>query len=251
MQHDIPYELWNGKTASVKYFKVFGSPSYIKRDEDNLGKFDPRIDEGIILGYSSKSKAYKCFKKRLHNIVENTNVRVHEMSNTCEKLQGCDDSLQNVEAESVDQQPSSSMQAGTASSNADNTPEIGQNEAIETHPDVEAANNQFGTADTSIGYTPSHDQNKTTSRVSLKTSSKFVQKNHPINQILQENRPRATRRNVNYYEDEDISLLSMIEPKSFEEVAEDKSWVVAMEEELDQIQKMELRYLSQGLKIRM
>lgn len=73
----------------------------------------------------------------------------------------------------------------------------------------------------------------------MKTSSRFVQKNRPINQILQEDKPRTTRRNVNYFEDEDISLLSMIEPKSFEEAVEDKYWVVAMKEELDQIQKSE------------
>lgn len=44
-----PYELWNGRATTVKYFKIFGSPCYIRRDEDNLGKFDPRADEGIFL----------------------------------------------------------------------------------------------------------------------------------------------------------------------------------------------------------
>ena len=40
-----PYELWNGRPASVKHFKVFGSKCYIKRNEDDLGKFDSRTDE--------------------------------------------------------------------------------------------------------------------------------------------------------------------------------------------------------------
>lgn len=34
-----PYELWFGHVPTVKYFKVFGSKCYIKRDED-IGKFD-------------------------------------------------------------------------------------------------------------------------------------------------------------------------------------------------------------------
>lgn len=72
-----PYELWKGKPTTIKYFRIFGSPCYIKR-EDNLGKFDARADEGIFLGYSSKSKAYKCFNKRLHKIVESVNVKIHE-----------------------------------------------------------------------------------------------------------------------------------------------------------------------------
>lgn len=65
----------------------------ILRDEDNLGKFEPRADEGNFLGYSSKSKVYKCFNKRLHKMVESTNVKIHEIVNSSKKLQSCDDSL--------------------------------------------------------------------------------------------------------------------------------------------------------------
>jgi hypothetical protein len=54
-----PYELWFGRAPSVKYFKVFGSKCYIKRLDENLGKFDAISDEGIFLGYASKKKAYK------------------------------------------------------------------------------------------------------------------------------------------------------------------------------------------------
>jgi len=34
-----PHELWYGKTPTVKYFKIFGSKCYIKRTDENLGKF--------------------------------------------------------------------------------------------------------------------------------------------------------------------------------------------------------------------
>ena len=51
-----PYELWFGRPTLVKYFRVFGSKCYIKRDDDNLGKCDSRTDEGIFLGYSSTKK---------------------------------------------------------------------------------------------------------------------------------------------------------------------------------------------------
>lgn len=52
------YELWYGRTMKVKYFKIFGSKCYIWRDVDNLGKFGSRFDEGIFVGYSTRSKAY-------------------------------------------------------------------------------------------------------------------------------------------------------------------------------------------------
>jgi len=53
----------------MRYFRVFGSKCYIKRDED-LGKFDARSDEGIFLGYSTQSKAYRCFNKRLKKLLK-------------------------------------------------------------------------------------------------------------------------------------------------------------------------------------
>ena len=77
-----PYELWFGHSRpSVKYFRMFGSECYIRRD-DNIGKFDPRSDEGIFLGYSLKSKAYKCFNYRTKTIVECTNVKVDKKFGT-------------------------------------------------------------------------------------------------------------------------------------------------------------------------
>jgi hypothetical protein len=44
----------------------------------NVGKFEPRADEGILLGYSSRSKGYKCYNKRLGKIVESIDVVVDE-----------------------------------------------------------------------------------------------------------------------------------------------------------------------------
>ena len=70
--------MWKGRPASVGYFKVFGSKCYIKVNDDNLGKFNSRSDEGIFLGYSTSNKAYKCYNKRLRRIVESIDVKVDE-----------------------------------------------------------------------------------------------------------------------------------------------------------------------------
>ena len=55
------YELWKGRPASIKYFKIFGSKCFIKINDGSPGKFDSRVDEGIFLGYSTRIKAYKCY----------------------------------------------------------------------------------------------------------------------------------------------------------------------------------------------
>ena len=62
----------------VKHFKIFGSKCYIKNTDEQLGKLEPRADEGILLGYSPHSKAYKCYNKRLGRIVDSIDVVVDE-----------------------------------------------------------------------------------------------------------------------------------------------------------------------------
>jgi transposase InsO family protein len=73
-----PYELWYGKPASIKHFKVFGSKGYIKNNDENLGKYDDRDDEGIFLGYATNSKGYICYNKRLCKMVDSIDVKVDE-----------------------------------------------------------------------------------------------------------------------------------------------------------------------------
>jgi hypothetical protein len=73
-----PYEIWRGKKYTVKYFITFGSKCYILRDRENLGKFDPKSDEGIFLGYSTNSRAYKVFNKRTETVMESINVVIDD-----------------------------------------------------------------------------------------------------------------------------------------------------------------------------
>jgi hypothetical protein len=73
-----PYELWFGRSDSIKHFKVFGSKCYIKNNDENLGKYDEWDDEGIFLGYATNSKGYRCYNKRLHKLVDCIDIKVDE-----------------------------------------------------------------------------------------------------------------------------------------------------------------------------
>ncbi len=75
-----PYHLWFGRPATIKHFKVFGSKCYIKNNDENLGKYDDRADEGIFLGYAADSKWYRCYNKRLHRMVDCIDIKVDEGS---------------------------------------------------------------------------------------------------------------------------------------------------------------------------
>ena len=73
-----PYELWKGRPTNVKQFRVFGSKCYIKREDGRMGKFEYCVDKGVLVGYSSTRKAYKCYNLRLNKVVESINVTIDE-----------------------------------------------------------------------------------------------------------------------------------------------------------------------------
>jgi hypothetical protein len=43
-----------------------------------MGKFDSCVDKGILVGYSSTRKAYKCYNLILNKVVESINVTIDE-----------------------------------------------------------------------------------------------------------------------------------------------------------------------------
>ena len=58
---------------------IFGSKYYIKRLNEDLGKFDARSNEGIFLGYAYTKKAYIRYHLRLHKIIESVDVKVYDL----------------------------------------------------------------------------------------------------------------------------------------------------------------------------
>ena len=80
-----PCELWFVHSPTVKYFRIFGSKCYIKRDDD-IGKFEARSDEGIFPSYSLKNKGYGCYNQRTKTIMESANVRIDEKFRIQERI---------------------------------------------------------------------------------------------------------------------------------------------------------------------
>ena len=60
-----PYELWKDRKPNIGYFKVFKCKCFILNTKDNLGKFDPKSNVGIFLGYSNLRKLIECIIKEL------------------------------------------------------------------------------------------------------------------------------------------------------------------------------------------
>ena len=75
-----PYELWNGRKPNVKYFRIFRSTCFLLKDRENVGKFDSWSDKGIFLGFSSTSKTYWVYNKRIMKVMETMNIVIDESS---------------------------------------------------------------------------------------------------------------------------------------------------------------------------
>jgi hypothetical protein len=137
------YDLWKGRPTNVKHFRVFGSKCYIKREDGRIRKFDSHVDKGILVGYSSTRKSYKCYKLILNKVVESIKVTIDET-----------DRLKSKEEENK------SMEQLFE--------EEDEKEVEEEDEDEE---------------NPTEAEEKV-HKVSPKTPSKRVQKNHPSDQII-------------------------------------------------------------------
>ena len=70
-----PYELYKGRKPSISHLRVFGCKCFVLNNgKDNLGKFDPKSDEGIHIGYAINGHAYRVYNKRLLAVEESIHV---------------------------------------------------------------------------------------------------------------------------------------------------------------------------------
>ena len=90
-----PYELYKGRKPNISHLHVFGCKFVVHNNgKDNLGKFDAKSDEGIFLGYSLSSKAYRVFNKITLVVEESMHVIFDETNPSKEeKLVSIDDDL--------------------------------------------------------------------------------------------------------------------------------------------------------------
>ena len=85
-----PYELWNERKSNISYFHVFGCKYFVLNNrKDNLRKFNAKSDEGIFLGYSTSSKAYRIFNKRILTVEESICIIFDEANPSPSRKEEC------------------------------------------------------------------------------------------------------------------------------------------------------------------
>nr|GEX80594.1 retrotransposon protein, putative, unclassified [Tanacetum cinerariifolium] len=68
-----PYELLHGRPPSIGFIRPFGYHVTILNTLDSLGKFEGKVDEGFLVGYSVNSKAFRVFHSRTLTTGNQTN----------------------------------------------------------------------------------------------------------------------------------------------------------------------------------
>ena len=74
------------KKPTVKYFHVFGAKCFTLKADEQLGKFEAKAHEGIFLGYSLESKAYRVYVVDHKKVIESMNVTFDDNNSRAFKL---------------------------------------------------------------------------------------------------------------------------------------------------------------------
>ncbi|KAI0496521.1 hypothetical protein KFK09_022840 [Dendrobium nobile] len=195
-----PYEILKGRTPNLSHLHVFGCKVFIHNNgKSHLGKFDPKSDEGVFLGYSSVGKSFRVFNKRTLMVEETTHV-VFDESDPKKHGVGDDD---------VGEITSGVENLGKGSEHLSNEGVEGVTQGVENF--VERGETSH-TLPRDWRYSTSHPKD-----LILGDPSSGVKTRHGL------------RKEVNH-----SAFISMTEPTTINQALSDEFWILAMQEELNQ-----------------
>ncbi|KAH9728331.1 Integrase catalytic domain-containing protein [Citrus sinensis] len=197
-----PYELWKDRKPNIGYFKVFGCKCFVLNTKDNLGKFDPKSDVGIFLGYSNSRKAYRVYNKRTLVVEESMHVIFDESNPSSTERVVVDDNAEEEQQEEA----------------SNDNQEVAPHGIQEEHHEETNAEQNEGTSQT------------------LPKEWRYVS-SHPKDVILGDPSRGVTTRSSLRNTREHAAFISQIELKSFADAKNDESWIMAMQEELNQFER--------------
>ena len=209
----------------MKYFRVFGSKCYILNDRKNPGKFDAKNDEGIFLGYSTNSRAYRVYNKLTTMVMESINVVIDDTIS--EKDIDDDGDEPNLKKNEGDDNMSQGKDAEKESSNKEFTPPISRRETRSTQGPSSPL--------TPLEVQPliSRDEEPSTSK---RPSSRVIL-NHPSIYIIGDLDDGIQLRKGPTYSANHVTYncyLAQFEPKKLEEALKDENWAESIHQELHQ-----------------
>ncbi|KAJ9551588.1 hypothetical protein OSB04_015633 [Centaurea solstitialis] len=110
-----PYHILFGRVPSVGHFKVFGCKCFVLNETENRGKFGPKSDELVFVGYSESSIAYRVLNRQTRVITESINVHFDPITELSSDISSSSVTNGVVNAASTSQGPSGSSASSNAS----------------------------------------------------------------------------------------------------------------------------------------
>nr|GEU64845.1 hypothetical protein [Tanacetum cinerariifolium] len=80
-----PYELLHDRFPDLSFFHVFGALCYPTNNSENLGKFQPKSDIGIFIGYGPIKKAFRIYNQCTRRIIKTIHVDFDELTTMTSK----------------------------------------------------------------------------------------------------------------------------------------------------------------------
>nr|GEY72052.1 hypothetical protein [Tanacetum cinerariifolium] len=74
-----PYEILHDKLPDLSFFHVFGALCFLTNDSENMGKLQPKADIGIFIHYAPTKNAFRIYNRRTRRIIETIHVDFDEL----------------------------------------------------------------------------------------------------------------------------------------------------------------------------
>jgi transposase InsO family protein len=253
------YELLTDKKPNVSYFRVFGSICFILIKRGRKSKFAPKAIEGFLLGYDSNTRAYRVFNKSTRLVEVSCDI-VFDETNGSQVEQVDLDELDDEEAPCVtlrnmsirdvcpkeSEEPIQAQDQSTSSNQAspptqdEDEAQDNEDEGQEDEPPQEEDNDQGGDE---ADQDKEDEQEVQGQRPPHPRVHQAIQRDHPVNSILDDIHKGVTTRSRVAHFCEHYSFVSSIEPYKVEDALRDSDWVLPMQEELNNFTRNEVWHL--------
>nr|GEZ47137.1 retrovirus-related Pol polyprotein from transposon TNT 1-94 [Tanacetum cinerariifolium] len=220
------------KLPDLSFFHVFGALCYPTNDSENLGKLKPKANIRIFIGYAPTKKAFRIYNRRTRRIVETIHVDFDELTAMAYEQRSSGPALNEMTPGTI----SSGLVPTTSPSTSYVPPSRNDwdllfqpmfDELLNPPPSV--VNQTPEAIDPNAEAIPSGYDDSTGS-----PSSTMVEQDAPsmISTRLQLHEQAL----FCYYD----AFLTSVEPKTYKEALTQSCWIEAMQEELNEFERLEV-----------
>nr|GEW15096.1 retrovirus-related Pol polyprotein from transposon TNT 1-94 [Tanacetum cinerariifolium] len=226
LRHEkTPYELLYNKLLDLSFLHVFGALCYPTNDSEYLGKLQPNADIGIFIGYAPTKKALWIYNRRTRRIVETIHVDFDELTAMASEQSSSGPALNEMTPTTIIQVDSTGSPSSTI-----------------VDQDVPSPSKSHTTAESQSSVIPQD----------------VKEDNHDIKVTHMGNDPLFGAFSRSYFCSIFINGISSfncairplnsttLEPKTYKEALTQSCWIEAMQEELNEFERLEARLVARG-----